>query len=75
MDRPTYQQISHHSHDKKLRDLILKYEIGSKFSTKLKSLENFKIVFVFDDSGSMHFKLNDSPLNTSSAKVMILRCL
>ena len=67
---PTYQQISHtRSHEEKLRDLVLKYEIGSKFAAKLKSLEEFKTVFVFDDSGSMHFKLNESPLNTSNVKV------
>lgn len=67
--KPINKQI--HSNDEKLKKLVLKYEIEEKMSNKLKSLEDFKIVFVFDDSGSMHFKLNESPLNTSNLKVNI----
>ena len=67
--KPIDKQI--HSNDEKLKKLVLKYEIEAKMSNKLKSLEDFKIVFVFDDSGSMHFKLNESPLNTSNLKVNI----
>lgn len=50
------------------RDVINRYEINTYFSTKLQMLFSFKIVFVFDDSGSMCAVLNNSPLNTSVFK-------
>lgn len=40
-----------------------KYEISKEFSDKLQLLQGFKIVFIFDDSGSMNTVLQDSPLN------------
>lgn len=52
-----------------LNDFVLTYEIGEKFATKLPHLVGFKIVFVFDDSGSMNTKLNESPLNSAHEKV------
>ena len=40
-----------------------KYEISKEFGDKLQLLQGFKIVFIFDDSGSMNTILQDSPLN------------
>ena len=54
---------------KKLQELIDRYEISKLFSKKLNILASFKIVFVFDDSGSMKKVLSDSPLNRGLLKV------
>jgi hypothetical protein len=54
--------------EEKFRDIINRHEISLYYSQKLQSLSLFKIVFIFDDSGSMNTSLNDSPLNTSSFK-------
>jgi hypothetical protein len=54
--------------DEKFREIINKHEISLYFSEKLQSLSSFKIVFVFDDSGSMNTILNDSPLNSGIFK-------
>jgi hypothetical protein len=43
--------------------IIRKYEITRLFASKLQKLNAFKIVFVFDDSGSMSTTLVESPLN------------
>lgn len=61
---PSYQQVEQMVYKEKLQEVIGKYEIGLKFSEKLQTLMRFKIVFIFDDSGSMASKLKDSPLNT-----------
>lgn len=50
-------------------EILNKYEISNDFSTRLqKHLRNTKIVFIYDDSGSMNSILNDSPLNTGVFK-------
>ena len=61
---PSYQQVEQMAYKEKLEEVKGKYEIGVKFSEKLQTLMGFKIVFIFDDSGSMASKLKDSPLNT-----------
>jgi len=53
----------------KLQELIERYEISELFSKKLDILASFKIVFIFDDSGSMNSVLSDSPLNRGLLKV------
>ena len=57
------------SREDRYRAIINKYEITEQFSAKLQMLNSFKIVFVFDDSGSMSSTLNESPLNTGLMKV------
>lgn len=51
--------------EEKYREIIRKHEISNDFSNRLQVLQGFKVVFVFDDSGSMNTALQDSPLNTS----------
>jgi hypothetical protein len=50
----------------RFRSIIRKHEISNEFSARLQQLNGFKIVFIFDDSGSMNTTLNESPLNTSN---------
>ena len=67
---PAYQERNFEiSPREKLQELIEKYEISELFSKKLDILASFKIVFVFDDSGSMNSVLSDSPLNCGLLKV------
>jgi hypothetical protein len=55
--------------EQKFVELINKYEITREFSDLMqKYLFCTKIVYVFDDSGSMSSVLNDSPLNTGVFK-------
>lgn len=54
--------------EQKFSEIIMKYEISRFFSDKLQLLNMFKIVFVFDDSGSMNATLSDSPLNSGLLK-------
>jgi hypothetical protein len=54
--------------EERYRDIINRHEISLYYSQKLQSLCLFKIVFIFDDSGSMNTSLNESPLNSSSFK-------
>jgi hypothetical protein len=50
-------------------NILRQYEISMNFSTRLqKHLVMTKIVFIFDDSGSMNSILTDSPLNTNVFK-------
>ncbi|CAF0732692.1 unnamed protein product [Brachionus calyciflorus] len=69
---PSYQpqQVynQNESREQKFRNIINKYEISQFFADKLQKLNMFKIVFVFDDSGSMNATLSDSPLNTGLLK-------
>jgi hypothetical protein len=58
--------------EEKYRVIISKYEISQFFAAKLQKLSAFKIVFVFDDSGSMNTPLDESPLNRGLMKVNIL---
>lgn len=57
------------SNEEILSEIINRYEISSFFAGKLQKLKSFKIVFIFDDSGSMNMILEESPLNTSTNKV------
>jgi hypothetical protein len=63
-----YQENAPINKDEKFREIINKHEISLYFSEKLQSLSAFKIVFIFDDSGSMNTVLNDSPLNSGLFK-------
>ncbi|RNA30148.1 Collagen alpha-1(XIV) chain [Brachionus plicatilis] len=69
---PPYTEINNQKMQKYtpdlLRDISNRYEIHHVFSNKLQLLESFKIVFIFDDSGSMNATLSDSPLNTGLLK-------
>lgn len=60
------------SREERFRTIVNKHEISAQFSSKLQKLNNFKIVFVFDDSGSMNTILEDSPLNSGLLKVILL---
>lgn len=51
--------------EERYRSIIQKHEISHEFSNRLQVLQGFKVVFVFDDSGSMNTVLQDSPLNTA----------
>ena len=53
--------------EQRLRNIVQKYEISRFFSDKMQLLLSYKIVFVFDDSGSMNTTLNDSPLNNDNS--------
>jgi hypothetical protein len=48
----------------KFKEIIQKHDISPYFYSKLQLLQGFKIVFVFDDSGSMNIALQESPLNS-----------
>ena len=50
-------------YEENFNQIIRKYKISEIFSTKLRLLNGFKIVFIFDDSTSMSTYLDDSPLN------------
>ena len=56
----------HVSKEEKFRTIVHKHEISLDFSQRLQQLQGFKIVFIFDDSGSMNTPLMDSPLNTAN---------
>ena len=58
-----FQQTPQLNREEKFRHIIQKYEISEKFANKLQILNGFKIVYIFDDSGSMSNVLDDSPLN------------
>ena len=45
------------------QSIVGKYEISAMFADKLQMLNGYKVVFIFDDSGSMNTILQDSPLN------------
>lgn len=50
--------------ESRLQTIIRKYEITEMFARKLlEKLDSFNIVFIFDDSGSMLTRLDESPLN------------
>ena len=55
--------------EQKFRDIINKYEISRLFADKLQFLFSFKIVFIFDDSGSMN-----SILKVFFLKILIRKC-
>jgi len=43
--------------EQKYQNIVRKYEISTMFAQKLQILQSYKIVFVFDDSGSMNTTL------------------
>jgi hypothetical protein len=53
--------------EQKYRNIVQKHEISTLFAQKLQLLQSYKIVFVFDDSGSMNTVLEDSPLNNNNS--------
>lgn len=61
------------SRDEKFKDIVDKYEISLDFSQRLQQLQGFKIVFIFDDSGSMNAPVMDSPLNNSNSLLKATR--
>jgi hypothetical protein len=65
---PPSSQPPAQSREDRFRAIINKHEISQQFSSKLQKLNSFKIVFVFDDSGSMNTTLEDSPLNSGLLK-------
>ncbi|CAF0903885.1 unnamed protein product [Brachionus calyciflorus] len=68
---PSYEQtIKPDSLDweEKFHNVIALHEINQFYANKIKCLSKFKIVFVFDDSGSMKATLKKSPLNTYGLK-------
>ena len=70
---PPYTQpapVAPQSREERYRTIVNKYEISNMFSAKLQKLNSFKIVFIFDDSGSMNATLQESPLNTGLLKVI-----
>lgn len=57
------------ANEQRFAEILSKYEISRDFSDRLqKYLFGTKIVYVYDDSGSMNSVLNDSPLNTGLFK-------
>lgn len=74
---PPYQQFAgapnpqyQPSREDRYQAIINKHEISQQFASKLQKLNTFKIVFVFDDSGSMSSPLEESPLNKGLMKVI-----
>jgi hypothetical protein len=55
------------------RRIVDTYEISREYADKLQQLRGFKVVFVFDDSGSMNSTLDDSPLNTPGSLLKATR--
>jgi hypothetical protein len=68
---PPYHQTQPMSREEQYRNIIYKYEISQEYSDILQKLRDFKIVFIFDDSGSMNSTLNDSPLNEMNRNSML----
>ena len=54
------------SHEQRFQNIVSKYEISTTFAQKMSKLQEFKVVFIFDDSGSMNSVLNESPLNNNN---------
>ena len=59
------------SREEIFRNIMMKYEISVEYSNLLQKLRDFKIVFIFDDSGSMSSTLNESPLNEINKNSML----
>ncbi len=51
------------SREELYRDIINRHEINLDYAQRLQLLQGYKIVFIFDDSGSMNTPLVESPLN------------
>lgn len=65
--------MNHLTFEQKFHEIIQKYEISHYFASKLQLLRNFKIAFIFDDSGSMNTILHDSPLNRNNNLIKATR--
>jgi hypothetical protein len=59
--------------EEKLRQVVNKHEISQHFVNKLQLLQTYKIVYIFDDSGSMNASLLESPLNNNNNLVKATR--
>lgn len=55
------------------REIVDKHEISLDFAQRLQQLNGYKIVFIFDDSGSMNAPLMDSPLNNENTLLKATR--
>jgi hypothetical protein len=64
----TQPQPNFNHREERFREIITRHEISQFFANKLQVLSTFKIVFIFDDSGSMNSQIEDSPLNTGLIK-------
>ena len=60
--------------DQKFQNIVNKYEIKLEYANILQQLQGFKIVFIFDDSGSMNSVLNESPLNDNKIGFLKVGC-
>lgn len=65
-----YPQLST---EDKFRAIVDKHEISLDMAQRLQQLRGFKIVFIFDDSGSMNAPLDDSPLNNANSLMKATR--
>lgn len=61
------------SREEKYRDIVNKHEINIEYAQRLQLLQGYKIVFVFDDSGSMNTPLSESPLNNQDTLLKATR--
>ncbi len=61
------------SDEDRFRAIVDKHEISLDMAQRLQQLRGFKIVFIFDDSGSMNAPLDDSPLNNSNSLMKATR--
>lgn len=61
------------SREEKYRDIVNKHEINIEYAQRLQLLQGYKIVFVFDDSGSMNTPLSESPLNNQNTLLKATR--
>ena len=68
-----YPPVVSQSREEIFRAIVQKYEIGQEYSNKLQMLTGFKVVFIFDDSGSMSAQLEDSPLNNKGSLIKVTR--
>jgi len=59
--------------EEKLRQIVGKHEISQHYVNKLQLLQTFKIVFIFDDSGSMNTSVVESPLNNPQTLIKATR--
>ena len=59
---PQAPNLNSNNKKKQLQDIINEHEINKKYAQKLQILQDFKIVFILDDSGSMNTPLKESPL-------------
>lgn len=55
-------QVAKAENERTLEEILERYEIGDELRKKLVLLDDFKIVFILDDSSSMKHLLTESPL-------------